>query len=48
MIDSLALLIFGLAIVYTVFRAIKLDQKMPWFTKDSEPPAPTVKRKREK
>ncbi|WP_306391387.1 hypothetical protein [Telluria beijingensis] len=50
MIDNAALLLFGLLIVYTVFRAIKLDRQIPWFSKDStpvEPPAdrkPTVKK----
>lgn len=38
MIDNAALLLFGLLIVYTVFRAIKLDKLMPWFSADSEPP----------
>jgi hypothetical protein len=39
MIDNAALLIFGLLIVYTVYRAHKLDKLMPWFSVDSEPPA---------
>lgn len=38
MIDNAALLIFGLLIVYTVFRAIALDKTTPWFsTGDAEP-----------
>lgn len=36
MIDNLAILIFSSAIVYTVFRAIKLDKVLPWFSADSE------------
>lgn len=32
MTDNIALLIFGLAIVYTVYRAIVLDKRLPWFS----------------
>lgn len=38
MIDNVALLLFGLLILYTVFRAIKLDKLLPWFAANSEPP----------
>jgi len=36
MIDNLALLIFGSLIVYTVFRAVKLDAIIPWFSTKSK------------
>lgn len=32
MTDNIALLIFGLAIVYTVYRAVILDRRLPWFS----------------
>jgi len=46
MIDNLALLLFGTLILYTVFRAIKLDKLLPWFSADSEPPQEQPKKKR--
>ncbi|BDT56861.1 hypothetical protein MasN3_03550 [Massilia varians] len=36
MIDNIAILIFSSAIVYTVFRAVKLDKVLPWFSADSD------------
>lgn len=38
MIDNVALLLFGLLILYTVFRAIKLDKLLPWFAPNTELP----------
>lgn len=35
MIDIVAILFFGLLVVYTVFRAIRLDSLIPWFSADS-------------
>ena len=32
MIDIAAILLFSGLIVYTVFRAIKLDKLLPWFS----------------
>lgn len=32
MIDIVAILMFSSLIVYTVFRAIKLDRLLPWFS----------------
>lgn len=36
MIDITSLLLFSGLIVYTIFRAIKLDKLLPWFSSDSE------------
>lgn len=36
MIDIAALLLFSALVVYTIFRATKLDKLLPWFTSDSE------------
>jgi hypothetical protein len=36
MIDTVAILLFSSLIVYTVFRAIKLDKLLPWFSANSE------------
>lgn len=36
MIDNIAVLIFSTLIVYVVFRAIKLDKLIPWFSTNSE------------
>lgn len=36
MIDNIVVLLFSLAIVYTVFRAVKLDKKLPWFSENIE------------
>lgn len=36
MIDNIAVFIFSLAIVFTVFRAIRLDKKLPWFSANIE------------
>jgi hypothetical protein len=36
MIDNVSLLLFGLLIIYTVFRAIKLDQLIPWFSAETK------------
>ncbi len=44
MIDNLALLLFGSLVVYTVFRAIKLDKIIPWFSAESEKHMPPSKR----
>jgi uncharacterized paraquat-inducible protein A len=46
MIDNVALLLFGLLILYTVFRAIKLDKLLPWFSAASEPPQQPSRKKR--
>lgn len=32
MIDTAAIIIFNLLIVYTVFKAVKLDKVIPWFS----------------
>lgn len=32
MIDNVAILMFSSLIVYTVFRAVKLDKLLPWFS----------------
>lgn len=39
MIDNAAILIFGLLIIYTVFRAVRLDRQRPWFTTRDTPAA---------
>jgi hypothetical protein len=36
MIDIVAILLFSSLIVYTVFRAIKLDKLLPWFSANSD------------
>lgn len=36
MIDNAAIFIFSTLILYTVFRAIKLDKLLPWFSAESE------------
>jgi uncharacterized paraquat-inducible protein A len=36
MIDNASLLLFGLLVVYTVFRAIKLDKLIPWFSAETK------------
>lgn len=36
MIDNISLLVFGLLVVYTVFRAIKLDRVIPWFSAETK------------
>lgn len=36
MTDNIAILIFSTAIVYTVFRAVKLDRILPWFSANIE------------
>jgi len=36
MIDNTAIVLFGMLIVYTVFRAIKLDKLIPWFTNQDQ------------
>lgn len=48
MIDNLALLIFGSLVVYTVFRAIKLDAVIPWFSTESEEHLPSEYRQKSK
>jgi hypothetical protein len=45
MIDNLALFLFGLLILYTVFRAIKLDRLIPWFSASEPPQQPTGKQR---
>lgn len=35
MIDNASILVFGLLVVYIVFRAIKLDKLIPWFSADT-------------
>lgn len=45
MIDNASLLVFGLAILYTVFRAIRLDKVIPWFSPDSERQLPPAEKK---
>lgn len=35
MIDNAALVVFGLLVIYTVFRAIKLDRVIPWFSAET-------------
>lgn len=46
MIDVAAVLIFGLLIIYTVFRAVKLDKVIPWFRVDRTPKAPLPAKKK--
>jgi uncharacterized paraquat-inducible protein A len=36
MIDNVSLLVFGLLVIYTVFRAIKLDKLIPWFAAETK------------
>ena len=36
MVDNVSLLLFGLLVVYTVFRAIKLDGLIPWFSAETK------------
>jgi len=36
MIDNVAILMFSSLIVYTVFRAVKLDRLLPWFSAKDE------------
>lgn len=36
MIDNAALLLFGLLVIYTVFRAIKMDRVIPWFSVETK------------
>lgn len=43
MIDNAAILLFGTLIVYTVFRAIKLDKLLPWFSSDEQQPPQQLK-----
>lgn len=31
MIDSFAILVFGIAVICVVFKAAKLDKTLPWF-----------------
>jgi hypothetical protein len=35
LVDTIAILISHVLILYTVFRAVKLDRELPWF--ESEP-----------
>ena len=38
MIDNFSIIFFGGMIIYTAYKAIKLDQMIPWFqTKDEAP-----------
>ncbi len=38
MIDNFSIIFFGGLIIYTAYKAIKLDQMIPWFqTKDEIP-----------
>jgi hypothetical protein len=46
MIDNASLLVFGLAILYTVFRALRLDKLIPWFAPDSEAQLPPPEKKK--
>lgn len=36
MIDTASLLLFSAMVVYTTFRAVKLDKLLPWFSRNSE------------
>jgi hypothetical protein len=36
MIDNASILVFGLLVIYIVFRAIKLDKLIPWFSADTQ------------
>lgn len=36
MIDNVAILVFSALIIYTVYRAIRLDRLLPWFSADSD------------
>jgi uncharacterized paraquat-inducible protein A len=44
MIDNFAIFIFGALVVYTAFRAVKLDKLIPWFTADTKLPQPKPKK----
>jgi hypothetical protein len=43
MIDNIAIIVFSSLIVYTVFRAVKLDQLLLWFTTEEQQPPPPSK-----
>lgn len=36
MIDNVAILVFSTLIIFTVYRAIRLDRRIPWFSADSD------------
>ena len=36
MIDNAAIFLFSSLIIYTVFRAVKLDRMLPWFSNRKE------------
>jgi len=46
MIDNIAVLVFSSLIVYVVFRAIKLDKLISWFSIDSEQELRQLERER--
>jgi hypothetical protein len=48
MIDTAAILLFSLLIIYTVARAIKLDKVLPWFSTDQPTAAPSSDENRRK
>ena len=43
MIDIAAILVFSSLIVYTVFRAVKLDKLLPWFSAEEQQEPPQSK-----
>ncbi len=44
MIDNFAIFLFSVLIVYTVFRAIRLDSIIPWFKADDQQEPPALKK----
>lgn len=47
MIDNFSIFFFGGLIIYTVFKAIKLDKLIPWFHAPEESPSnPTFDEKK--
>jgi hypothetical protein len=36
MIDNFSIIFFGLLIIYTAYRAIKLDKILPWFETEEQ------------
>jgi uncharacterized paraquat-inducible protein A len=43
MIDNIAIIVFSSLIVYTVYRAVKLDKLLLWFSTEEQQPPPSSK-----
>jgi uncharacterized paraquat-inducible protein A len=43
MIDNIAIIVFSSLIVYTVYRAVKLDNLLLWFSTEEQQPPPSSK-----